>query len=241
MIQALVPLKDLVEAKSRLSGLLRPSERRALAQAMVEDVLAALRDHEELDNITLVSDDPGANLLAQKYAADCWPERRLGCRGLNPLIHRATQILLQSCDEPLMVLHADLPLLGKADIDAVLNAMPESGGLAIGCDRQSRGTNLLFFDASSVPQFAFGIGSCEKHLQCARKLGTPVRLVRSEGVALDVDEPSDLAHLMPKLGSRPTSHTAQLLLDTALGRRVQAVLAMQTDSVEPADGGGARC
>ena len=34
MTQALVPLKDLVEAKSRLSGLLRPSERRALAQAM---------------------------------------------------------------------------------------------------------------------------------------------------------------------------------------------------------------
>ena len=36
MTRALVPLKDLVEAKSRLSGLLRPSERRALAQAMAE-------------------------------------------------------------------------------------------------------------------------------------------------------------------------------------------------------------
>ena len=42
MAQALVPLKDLVQAKSRLSGLLRPSERRALAQAMAEDVLAVL-------------------------------------------------------------------------------------------------------------------------------------------------------------------------------------------------------
>ena len=39
-VQALVPLKDLVEAKSRLSGLLRPTERRSLAQAMVEDVLS---------------------------------------------------------------------------------------------------------------------------------------------------------------------------------------------------------
>ena len=40
MAQALVPLKDLVAAKSRLSGVLSPAERRSLAQAMVEDVLA---------------------------------------------------------------------------------------------------------------------------------------------------------------------------------------------------------
>ena len=43
MAQALLPLKDLVQAKTRLGGLLRPSERRALAQAMAEDVLADWR------------------------------------------------------------------------------------------------------------------------------------------------------------------------------------------------------
>ena len=36
MTQVLLPLKDLVKAKSRLSGLLSPSERRALAQAKSE-------------------------------------------------------------------------------------------------------------------------------------------------------------------------------------------------------------
>jgi len=64
MAQALVPLKDLVQAKSRLAGLLRPSERRALAQAMVEDVLSVLSRHKDIVRVTLVSDDPGARHCA---------------------------------------------------------------------------------------------------------------------------------------------------------------------------------
>ena len=70
MAHALVPLKDLVTAKTRLSGLLRPAERRALAQAMVEDVLTTLVEHRQIERVTLVSDDPGAGLLACKYDID---------------------------------------------------------------------------------------------------------------------------------------------------------------------------
>lgn len=239
-MQALVPLKDLVEAKSRLSGLLRPSERRALAQAMAEDVLLVLRDHAQVGRITLLSDDTGAGMLAQKYGADCWPEQELGCRGLNPLIERATERLLADRDEPLMVLHADLPMLGKADIDSVLDAMPDGGGLVIGCDRQYRGTNLLFFDACSVPQFAFGIDSCARHLQCARDSGIHAQVLQSPGIALDVDEPSDLKHLMRHLSSGPTGNTGRLLCDTALGRRVVTAMAESAGNETEVDGEVAR-
>ena len=41
-IWAVVPVKDLDGAKQRLAGLLPPTQRRALAAAMLEDVLAAL-------------------------------------------------------------------------------------------------------------------------------------------------------------------------------------------------------
>lgn len=40
MINAVLPVKDLVLAKSRLSGVLAPHERRSLNQAMLEDALA---------------------------------------------------------------------------------------------------------------------------------------------------------------------------------------------------------
>lgn len=228
MTQALVPLKDLVEAKSRLSGLLSPSERRALAQAMAEDVLTVLCSHAQVSSITLVSDDPGAAMLAEKYAADCWPETLLGCRGLNPLVRRATERLLALRDEPLLVLHADLPMLEEADIDAAL-AKRENGGLVVGCDRESRGTNLMAFDAESVPEFSFGTDSCARHLESARRSGIPVHLLQSAGIELDVDEAADLKLLLRRLSSCPGANTVSLLCDTSLGSRVNAALAEIAD------------
>jgi 2-phospho-L-lactate guanylyltransferase (CobY/MobA/RfbA family) len=43
MRYVLVPVKDLTQAKARLASLLSPAERYALAVAMLDDVLAAVR------------------------------------------------------------------------------------------------------------------------------------------------------------------------------------------------------
>jgi len=235
VVQALVPLKDLVAAKSRLAGLLRPSERRALAQAMAEDVLTVLRAHPEVSRITLVSDDPGAELLAAKYGARCWPERSLGCRGLNAVIRRASEKLLAGFDAPLLVLHADLPLLAGADIDAALDAWRTSGGLVIGCDRAGTGTNLLLFDRGSLPAFCFGPDSCARHRDSARTAGLPVRVLRRPGIELDVDEPLDLKRLLGRLPPHAGGNTVRVLYNGDLGRRVAAALATLPDIAGPVD------
>ncbi len=223
MTQVLVPLKDLVEAKSRLSGLLRPSERRALAQAMAEDVLSVLGRHARVSHITLLSDDPGAAMLAQKYGANWWSEAELGCRGLNPLIGRACGRLLDERDEPLIVMHADLPMLDAADIDAALDAR-EKGGLVVGCDRAGRGTNLLAFDVLAVPEFCFGHDSCARHLESARKAGITAHLLQRPGIELDVDEAPDLKLLVENLPGCPGANTVALFGNTRLGTRLEAAL-----------------
>lgn len=225
MAQALLPLKDLVQAKTRLAGLLRPSERRALAQAMAEDVLSVMASHPEIARITLVSDDPGAELLASKYGADCWSERSLGCRGLNALMQSASERLLGNEYEPLIVLHADLPLLECGDITEVLSLQREQGGLVIGSDRQGSGTNLLAFDAAAVPRFCFGADSCDAHVSGAHRSGIRVTMCRTPGVFADVDEPADLQWVMDRLGNRPAGRTAALLHDTPLGVRLALALA----------------
>lgn len=230
MAQALLPLKDLVEAKTRLGGLLRPSERRALAQAMAEDVLAVLAAHGDVSRITLVSDDPGAELLAHKYGADCWPERALACSGLNNLMRCASGRLLSNGNEPLLVLHCDLPLLAPEDISAVLAAVRELDGLVIGCDRQGTGTNLLAFAAGAMPRFSFGPGSCAAHRASADSAGIRVRTMQRLGIMVDVDEPPDLAYAMDRLPLRPNSHTAALLNATGLGARIALALATMIDS-----------
>lgn len=225
MAQVLVPLKDLVQAKTRLAGLLRPSERRALAQAMLEDVLQVLAGHPAIDRVTLVSDDPAAPLLAGQWGFVHWSEAGLGCRGLNAVIGRASARLLRGSMEPLLVLHADLPLLGAEDITAVLASARDSGGVVIGCDRHGSGTNLLAFSRHSVPRFCFGPDSCARHLAAARQAGVPAEVVRRTGVALDVDEPGDLAELLRLLPGTAGGRTADLLGAAPLATRIGAALA----------------
>ena len=241
MARALVPLKDLVQAKSRLAGLLRPSERRALAQAMVEDVLTVLTDHPRISAVTLVSEDPAAELLASRYGICCWPESGLGCRGLNAVLTRASARLMADRNEALVVLHADLPLLASTEISAVLDRQSELGGLVVGCDRNGGGTNLLAFDGPGMPVFCFGKDSCRRHVMTARAAGMRTAVLRLPGVALDVDCPGDLAELLavaehPPAGGSVAAHTLALLQDIALEGRIKLAIA----SLRPAAAGTTR-
>ena len=223
MAQALVPLKDLVQAKSRLAGMMNPSERRALAQAMFEYVLIVLCNHPQLQRVTLVSDDPGASLLAENYGADYIAESELGCRGLNQVITAACDRLRQCAAEPLLVLHGDLPLLSAPDVSAVLALQAVRGGLVIGCDRHRRGSNLLAFNWASQPRFCFGVDSCEAHCRSAEASGVASQVLYRQGIALDVDEARDMLQLMHALADAGI-HTATLLQNTELGNRISLAL-----------------
>ena len=59
MTLALVPMKDLGEAKQRLSNLLDEPERMGLVYAMLRDVITALRAATNVDEIAIVAHDRG--------------------------------------------------------------------------------------------------------------------------------------------------------------------------------------
>lgn len=239
----LLPLKDLVQAKSRLSGLLRPSERRALAQAMAEDVLEVLAGHRGIGRVVIVSDDPGARLLARNYGVCCWPERELGCHGLNAVLQCASERLYGEGARRLLVLHADLPLICQDDLSAVFEA-PEKA-LVLGPDRHGTGTNLVAARAALALRFQFGAGSYARYLAVARRANVPVYTLHRPGIALDVDEPQDLALLLDAVDTRRGGATAQLLHDGGLGSRVRRALAGTTVSegrdYEPGGTGDMTC
>lgn len=223
--RALLPLKDLVEAKSRLSGLLNPAQRRALTQAMVEDVLSVLAQHPNISTVTLVSDDPSAHMLAAKYGIHHWLESSLGCSGLNQVIAQSCECLFRESDQPVVVLHGDLPCLQAADITVVLQNLDQCDGLVLACDRHEKGTNLMAFGPQNRIEFSFGIDSCAKHLAAAKARGIPTQLLHRPGIALDIDEPQDLQLLMRQLDQGLGGHCAQLLSDTVLGRRIRTQMA----------------
>ncbi|TXS95500.1 2-phospho-L-lactate guanylyltransferase [Parahaliea maris] len=196
MLHVLLPLKDLVAAKTRLAGILSPSERRGLMQAMAEDVLAVLSSHPAADRLWLVSDDPGAALLAEHFHARHLAERALGCSGLNRVLAAACDRIDAGPGDHIMVLHADLPWLAARDVDAALTRYAAAGGLLLAPDRNGAGTNLMVFPAASRPSFRFGTDSCERHRQWAREAGVRCTLLQRKGTARDIDHPADIAQLL---------------------------------------------
>ncbi|HYB58379.1 MAG TPA: NTP transferase domain-containing protein, partial [Alphaproteobacteria bacterium] len=68
-VVAVVPAKDLGQAKERLAGLLAPEERRGLARAMLEDVLTTLRAVPPLAGILVVTRDAELAALARASGA----------------------------------------------------------------------------------------------------------------------------------------------------------------------------
>ena len=230
-------MKDLVQAKSRLGGVLASHERRALAQAMVEDVLAALAGCKRLAGILLVSDDPGADMLATKYGAEMLPESTLGTTGLNPVLEAACDRLADRGAAVVAIVHGDLPLLSTPDIESLLAAMDRPGvDLVIAPDRRADGTNLMAVRPAARPRLQYGSGSCRAHEAAARVAGLTAERLQLPGAALDVDEPGDLLDLWHQVQrGRGGEHTRAFLARPEIAKR----LALLADDVD-AQGRGAR-
>lgn len=201
-IHALVPLKDLEAAKTRLAEALPPGPRRALVRAMAADVLAVLTRHPAVATVRVLSDAPEGAALAKASGAEHWPEakmRQTAFRGdpLNQVLTAAAARLAADAapGDLTLVLHADLPCLGREDLDAALAAWEVQPGIVLGCDAEGLGSNLLLFESSRPPVFLFGPGSAEAHRRWAAAKKIPFQCLHLPGVASDIDTPQDLRDL----------------------------------------------
>jgi 2-phospho-L-lactate guanylyltransferase len=189
---SLIPIKARTACKMRLAELLTPESRLKLVRAMFAHVLEAVRQAPGIDQVAIVSSDwsdlprdvvafadPGLGLNdALKYAA-CEAQRR-----------GATRIV---------IVPADLPLLNADDLTGLITAS-EPSGFAIAPDRWEYGTNGLCVSPAAAFGFHFGPGSLQHHLAEAAAHGVSPAMVRSRGLAFDVDQPSDFHALF---GQRP--------------------------------------
>ena len=72
-ISLVIPVKQLEDAKKRLSGILSADQRRDLFRAMVQDVLEAATTCDRLDEVILVTRDT----LVWNMAAEFFQNRTL--------------------------------------------------------------------------------------------------------------------------------------------------------------------
>lgn len=176
---ALVPIKQGSDGKSRLGAALAEDSRAALTARMADHVLKVLGKCDLIAETVILSPAP------HEYPHARWAKD--GGRGLNPEIARFRE---QFGAGPLLIIHADLPLLGVADVTALLEAAKHSGA-ALASDRAGEGTNALALADGRAFQFRFGPDS--RALHCAQDPAMPV--LQEAGLSADLDTPDDLEFL----------------------------------------------
>ena len=188
----LVPVKNLATAKQRLASLLSQPVRTELAQAMLLDVLEVLAAWKHRPEVSIVTSDPFALELARRLDFEVIADHVN--RSESDAIEMATRICeLRGIDNTL-VIPADIPLIQVWELEKILGVAPEQGSvLAPAAD--GRGTNAAFRRPAGLFPLRFGNDSFKPHLAAARATGKLCTVLSLPGIALDVDNPSDLRQL----------------------------------------------
>jgi len=214
-IWAVMPIKNIEDAKQRLSACLSQAERQALFRAMIEDVLDALSASETLSGVLVVTRDPEAEQLVRSYGVRILREEQN--TGHTAASRFGAETLAREGVSGMLQVPGDLPLLSASDIDALIDVHGDAPAVTIAPSRDKLGSNGV---ACSPPDFLplrFGDDSFFPHLQRARDLGVEPRIVEREGFALDVDTPDDLKVF---LASPSTIRAYRYLIESGIADRI---------------------
>ncbi len=188
---AVVPIKGLLHAKSRLSSTLTPAERANLARDMLAHVLDALQESGEVADVAVISPQPeelhlppGVSTLLQTK------------EGLNALLEQGRDWAATRGADALVLAFADLPLLAPADVRNIVRLGKSPNSVVLAPDRHGHGTNLMLLHPPSLIPLSFGHDSYQAHRAAALAAGARLEVYRACGTALDIDTPDDLARLV---------------------------------------------
>ncbi len=187
-VRIIVPHRGLAAAKTRLAPVLDDAEREALAGRLLDRVLRIAR--QACTDVVVITPSAALEPLASAAGARLVVQRGMG---LNAGLEQARREALADAVATLAVLHGDLPNLEAADISALLDAIPATGGVAIAPDRAGTGTNALALSPPDAIPFRFGAGSFAAHRVEAEAAGVRLVEVHRPGLAFDLDTPADLA------------------------------------------------
>jgi 2-phospho-L-lactate guanylyltransferase len=188
---ALVPVKNLSKAKERLSSILPQHERTALAYAMLEDVLRALKGSRLLDRLFVVTLDEKAIELAASLGAEIIKEKEQ--EGESRSVDSASMICKDMGAESVLVIPGDAPLLTSQDVNSILEKEKSYPSIILVPSRDEMGTNAILRRPPDAIPSRFGHDSFRKHINEAKERSIPYEIHRIPRIALDIDEPDDLA------------------------------------------------
>ncbi len=193
---AVIPIKQLENAKQRLSGLLSAEERGALFSCMVEDVLTAVEASTQIDRVVVVTNDDAVAELARSYGADIMAEPTPP--GLIESVTAAGAALAAEGVNTMVFLPGDVPLTTPEELEVVLEGfgLSDENEFLIVPATDLGGSNCVAVSPPDCMEFGFGVDSFRRHIGIAKNLGIDPGVAKLPGIGLDIDTPDDLKELI---------------------------------------------
>jgi 2-phospho-L-lactate guanylyltransferase len=214
----LIPVKNLANAKQRLSAVLDQPTRTELAHAMLVDVVRATSGCEV--KVALVTSDPFALHVAAHLGLEII--RDASNRSETDAIEMATRVCEERGIESTLVIPADIPLIEASDIQTIYEHAPALGSVLVPA-ADKRGTNAVLRSPAGLFALRFGNDSFVPHHAAAEATGNPCVVLSLPRIALDIDTPEDLRELALAPGEKRAQVLARRLGFGEAGPRALSV------------------
>ncbi len=217
---ALVPVKSLTMAKSRLASHLSLQQRSTLVLDMLAHVVHTLCDSELFEQVYVVSSDTRALEVAQRWGAEPLRESQ---PGHNPALQAAAQTLLERAawrygsyptwlafqrsamlereptlhllpEESLLTISADLPLLTQQDLHLLLTQAARYQ-VVLAASSDGTGTNALLTRPPLALPYLFGEQSLATYIRAAQNRQLSYTVFHNPHLAFDIDTYDDVHKL----------------------------------------------
>jgi len=187
---AIIPVKPLNRAKSRLSEVLSPQQRSDFAEMMFRRMLRVLGDVPQVTGTLVISRDSKALSIARDFGAKTVQEGSPS--DLNPALTRATEVVRLWRGNAVLILPADLPFITKDDVTNIAELGKYGETVVLATDYQQDGTNAMLVRPPGLIPYKYGEKSFDRHRVAAKLAGADVKIYESDTVSLDIDVPDDL-------------------------------------------------
>ena len=187
-----VLIKDFDSAKQRLSPAMGARSRRALAR---RNARRAVEAASACDKVLVVAGGDEVAEIATSWGAEVLVEPRE--EGQNVAARRGINRAVEKGAEAVLVLSSDLPLVTPQAVQEILDAgARHAAPVVVAAAAIGRGgTNALYLRPPDAIGLHFGDDSLAKFREDAESRGVRFVIHHSDAMALDLDEPSDLARL----------------------------------------------
>ncbi|WP_416899988.1 MAG: 2-phospho-L-lactate guanylyltransferase [Minwuia sp.] len=212
----ILPIKNLGQAKQRLSGALTDEERRTLFETMLGDVLSSVSRCSTVDGVLIVSREATAPALAGRFGAELLVEP--DNIGQSAAVQRGVDWVKARVGDGVVTVPGDCPALTAKEIDGLVNLHDKSGpAVTLVPSHDGRGTNCILATPPDLIRFHFGHHSFQPHLGEAEKAGVTPVIRQLPGLGLDIDTPEDVQKFLEM--ETPTA-THRYLVESGIAARL---------------------